>query len=102
MSQSTFDVRFWKIDVRRDRRTPYRVRWVVADRTFSELFMSSALAESFKAQLITAARKGEGFDTESGLPLPLLRELQNVSFFDHAQEFASTAWKAAAAKSRIS
>ena len=53
-----------------------------------------ALAESFRRQLISAARKGEGFDTETGLPESMVRKLRDVSFFTHAMEFAASAWKA--------
>src|SRR5690349_1742719 len=53
---SSFDVRFWKIEARKGKGTTYRVRWVVAGRPFSESFLTMALAESFRAKLITAAR----------------------------------------------
>ena len=66
---TSFDVRFWKIETRKGRRTPYRVRWVVAGQQFSDSFLTMALAESYRAKLITAARNGEGFDTETGLPM---------------------------------
>ena len=54
---SSYDVRFWKIEVRKDRRTPYRVRWTVAGQQFGDSFLTMALAESFRSQLISAARK---------------------------------------------
>ena len=37
-----------------------------------------------------------------GLPESLTRKLKNVSFFEHAAEFAASAWPRAAAKSRVS
>jgi hypothetical protein len=69
---TSFDFHPWKIQARKDRKTPYRVRWIVARRQFGNSFVTMALAESFHASLITAARKGEGFDTDSGLPESLL------------------------------
>ena len=99
---SSYDVRFWKIEVRKDRRTPYRVRWTVAGQQFGDSFLTMALAESFRSQLISAARKGEGFDLETGLPESMVRQLRDVSFFTHAMEFAASAWKGSAAKSRVS
>lgn len=84
------------------RPTPYRVRWVVNGQLFGEPFVTMALAGSFKAQLITAARKGEAFDLETGLPESMVRKYRDVSFLAHAQEFTAFAWKDAAAKSRIS
>jgi integrase len=99
---SSFDVRFWTIETRRQRRTPYRVCWTVAGRLFRESFLTMALAESYRAQLITAARQGEGFDTETGLPESMARKLKDISFYEHAAEFAAFAWPTAAAKSRVS
>ena len=77
---TSFDFRPWKIETRNGRKLPYRVRWVVAGRQFGNSFVTMALAESFRAQLITAARKGEGFDTESGLPESMERTRRDVSF----------------------
>ena len=62
------DFHLWTIETRKGRKTPFRVRWTVAGRQFGRSFATMALAESFRASLITAARNGEGFDTESGLP----------------------------------
>jgi hypothetical protein len=102
VTSDSYDVRFWTTQVRKNRPTPYRVRWVVNGRLFGESFLTAGLADSFKAQLITATRKGEAFDLETGLPESLVRKLRDVSFLEHAQEFAASAWKDAAAKSRIS
>ena len=99
---TSFDFRPWKIETRQGRKTAYRVRWAVARRNFSKSFLTMALAESFRASLITAARKGEGFDTDSGLPESLERKRRNISFYQHTTEFTAAAWPAAAAKSRIS
>jgi hypothetical protein len=97
---TSFDVRFWKIETRKGRRAPYRVRWIVAGQQFSDSFVTMALAESYRSQLISAARRGEGFDTETGLPESMMRKLTDVSFFDHAVEFMASAWPVAAAKTR--
>jgi hypothetical protein len=96
---ASFDGRFWKIETRKGKGTTYRVRWVVAGRPFSKSFLTMALAESFRAKLITA-RNGEGFDTETGLPDSMMRKLRDVSFFDHAVEFTASAWPSVSAKSR--
>jgi integrase len=97
---TSFDVRFWKIETRKGKGTTYRVRWVVAGRPFGESFLTTALAESFRAKLITAARNGEGFDTETGLPDSMMRKLRDVSFLGHAMEFTASAWPSVSAKSR--
>jgi hypothetical protein len=99
---TSFDFHPWKIQTRKGRKTPYRVRWVVAARQFGNLFVTMALAESFRASLITAARKGEAFDTDSGLPESMERKRRDVSLYEHAAEFTASAWPAAAAKTRVS
>ena len=82
----------WTIQNRKGRKTPFRVRWTVAGRQFGRSFVTMALAESFRASLITAARKGEGFDTESGLPESMERTRRDITFYQHAAEFAAAAW----------
>jgi integrase len=99
---TSYDFHPWKIQTRKGRKTAYRVRWTVAGRQFGQSFVTMALAESFRASLITAARKGEGFDTESGLPESMERTRRDITFYQHAAEFAAAAWPAAAAKSRVS
>ena len=99
---TSFDFHPWKIQTRKGRRTPYRVRWTVAGRQFGTSFVTMALAESFRASLITTARKGEGFDTDSGLPESMERTRRDISFYQHAEQFTAAAWPAAAAKTRVS
>ena len=99
---TSFDFHPWKIQTRAGRRTPYRVRWTVAGRQFGTSFVTMALAESFRASLITTARKGEGFDTDSGLPESMERTRRDISFYQHAEQFTAAAWPAAAAKTRVS
>jgi Phage integrase family len=102
VSGATFDVRFWDIQERSDAQARWRVRWKVAGRVFSRSFVVKALADSFRAQLMEAARKGDSFDTETGLPLSIVRRDRDVSCYVHAQEFVKAAWPAAAGKSRVS
>jgi integrase len=98
----SFDFRPWSIETRKRRNAPYRVRWLVAGRQFGESFVTFALADSFRSQLITAARNGEGFDTDTGLPALMARKLSDVTFYEHAEEFSAFVWPAISAKSRIS
>jgi hypothetical protein len=63
----SFDVRVWEIRSYEGKRgVTYTVRWTVARRQRSETFKTKALAESFRAELLSAARRGEGFDVETG------------------------------------
>jgi integrase len=99
---TSFDVRIWSVDARRGKKTTYRVRWVVAGRPFSDSFTTKELAEAYRAKLKAAARAGEGFSEDTGLPESAERKRRELSFYDHALEFMAAAWPKAAAKSRIS
>ena len=62
---SSFDVRVFAIR-RRAGRAAFEVRWRVA--TGPGSFMTRALADSYRAELVRAARKGAGFDPATGEP----------------------------------
>lgn len=98
----SYDVRFWKIQTRKGRRKPYIVRWVVDGVPFNNAFVTSGLADSFRAKLITAARDGEAFDTGTGLPESMHREKQAVTWFEHAVDYTAKKWPKASAHSRRS
>jgi integrase len=99
---NSYDVRFWQIETRKGKTVTYRVRWVVAGRQFSDSFTTKELAESHRAKLRAAARRGEGFDTETGLPESMVRTLRDVSFYEHCAEFAAATWPVSSAKTRLS
>src|SRR5512142_3183082 len=106
---STYDVKIWAIQEHKgkDRKTgrpqsTYRVRWVVAGTVFGDRFQTKALAESFRAKLMTAQREGIAFDEVSGLSEPMARELNSRSWYDHAVAFVDMKWPRAAAKQRMS
>jgi hypothetical protein len=91
-SVTSYDVRVYAIETRKRQTTRYRVRWTVAGKRFGETFAAKGLADSYRAALITAARRGEAFSTDSGLPESLDRERRDVSFYAHCLEFAAMAW----------
>ena len=106
---STFDVKIWSIQEHKgkDRKTgkpqsTHRVRWVVAGKVFGDRFQTKALAESFRAKLMTAQREGIAFDEVSGLPEPMARERNSRSWYDHAVAFVDMKWARAAGKQRMS
>lgn len=74
-SPTTYQVRFWQLKHVKDRRRPWGVRWVTGGQEHSEWYSTKALAESFRADLVRAARVGEAFDTRSGLPLSVARQV---------------------------
>ena len=57
-----FDVRVYAIRRRPARRRPFKVRWQAAGRARSKSFITRALADSYRAELIRAARQGLEFD----------------------------------------
>jgi integrase len=65
----SYDVRIWSVQIRAGKRgTKYRVRWVVAGKTFIEPFDTRKLADSSRALLLQAASRGEAFDRTTGKP----------------------------------
>ncbi|WP_179855008.1 tyrosine-type recombinase/integrase [Paractinoplanes atraurantiacus] len=99
--ETTYDVRIYKTEVYRGAKaTTYWVRWRVADRRFKEPFRQKALAESFRADLTSAARKGEAFVVESGRPVSLHRELRNMTCYELACSYADLKWPRSAAMTR--
>ncbi|GAA1026761.1 tyrosine-type recombinase/integrase [Virgisporangium ochraceum] len=99
--ETTFDVRIWKTEVYQGTRsTSYYVRWVVAGKQWREAFKQSALAESFRSELVSAARKGEAFDIASGLPVSKRRTTRDVPWYTFACEFVDMKWPDVAATTR--
>jgi hypothetical protein len=100
---STFDVRIWGISTFAGKRgTTYTVRWRVARTRFRETFPTKALAEVFRAKLLTAAREGQAFDEELGLPELMARELKSRTWYEHAVSFVDMKWSHLEPKSRRS
>ncbi len=98
----TYNVRFWKIAIRKGKRAPYMLRWVVEGRTFNESFTTHGLADSRRSDLMAAARRGEAFDTETGLPESMHREDQDITWLQHSLDYVAAKWKKASANSRRS
>lgn len=99
----SYDVKFWATDIYRGSRvTTYKVRWFVVGKPFKEPFRTAALAESFRAELVSAARKGEAFDTETGRPLSMARARQDIDWYRFACDYMDMKWPTAAATYRRS
>lgn len=99
MTEWSYTVRVWAIR-KRPYRKPYQLRWQVGIRPHSESFLTSGLAESRRAELITAARAGEPFDVETGLPKSKVRKQKDISFYQHARNYVELKWDHAPAKTR--
>lgn len=66
---TTYDVRIWKTDIYKGKTTTaYTVMWKVANKRWKKRFKTAALADSFRAELLSAARRGEAFDVTTGCP----------------------------------
>lgn len=91
MTEWSYTVKIWAIR-KRDYRKPYQLRWKVGTRPHSESFLTLGLAESRRAQLITAAREGEPFDITSGLPKSLVIKERDISWYEHARRYIEMKW----------
>jgi hypothetical protein len=97
---SAFDVRIHAIRRRPDRR-PFEVRWHAAGRARSRSFITRALAEGYRAELIRAARRGLDFSPGTGKPASWATpEPATISWLDHAAAYAAMKWPLAAAHTR--
>lgn len=97
----SYEVRVWSI--RPNRSGNPELRWRVGPRRHSKTFATKALADSFRSQLVTAARAGEAFDVESGLPVSLHNGRKaGPTWFEHAERFAAMKWPRVAPNSRRS
>ncbi|MEU8109093.1 tyrosine-type recombinase/integrase [Nonomuraea muscovyensis] len=99
---STYDVRVWQVLTNKNRGgNTYSVRWVTAGKPWRETFTTRALAESFRAELLTAIRKGNAFDTATGRPVQHAgQRAQSVTWWALMCEYVDHRWDEAAPNSR--
>jgi hypothetical protein len=65
----SYNVKFWAIRAGKAKtKRTYEVRWKVGPEPQSRTLPGKAQAENFLSELRQAARKGEAFDTDTGLP----------------------------------
>src|SRR6266536_3109678 len=77
--------------------------WRVAGRDRSRSFMTRALADSYRADLVREARRGTGFDPATGEPAAWAApELVTVTWYRHAVAYAQMKWPHLAPHSRAS
>ncbi|NGY59212.1 tyrosine-type recombinase/integrase [Lentzea sp. NEAU-D13] len=110
MSETTLKVTFWEIADWTKKKTakgkkrpkPWGVRWVTEKKSHSEWFANKAQAINRRSDLMKAARLGEEFDVETGLPLSELKRKNSFSFLEFAQSYVDMKWPDSAAKTRSS
>ena len=98
-----FDVSVYAIRRRPGRRRPFEVRWRAAGRSKSKSFITRKLADSYRAELVRAARMGLDFDPLTGEPAAWnLPEPAIVTWYEEATAYAVMKWPSLAAHSRAS
>ncbi|MER5882579.1 site-specific integrase [Streptomyces sp. NPDC001941] len=101
MDGATYNVKFWKTSVYRGKRkTTYTVRWEVEGKEWRAPFTTKSLSESFRSDLISAARRGEAFSLATGRPASFQSGASSVNWYDFAVQFADAQWQRTAGNSR--
>ncbi|GAA0970291.1 tyrosine-type recombinase/integrase [Acrocarpospora macrocephala] len=100
---TSYDVKFWEIRRNQSSKTPsYVVRWKVGGRQKSKTLRTKALAESFLSDLRQAAKQGEAFDLDTGLPVSMIKVKNATTWYGFALAYVDMKWPHAAAKTRDS
>src|SRR5271169_1572485 len=98
-----FDVSVYAIRRRAGRRRSFEVRWWAAGHSRSKSFITRRLADSYRAELVRAARMGLEFDPLTGEPAAWNRpEPATVTWYQEATAYAVMKWPSLAAHSRAS
>lgn len=98
---TTYNVRIWYIQKYVGAKvTTYTVRWSVAGKPWREPFRNKEQAKSFRSELLTAARKGEAFDVDSGRPVSMRRTERDVCWHELACQYVDLKWPRIAATTR--
>ena len=99
---NAFDVRIHTIRPQEEQAPPFEVRWRVAGRDKSKSFLTRALADSYRAELVRAARQGLEFDPATGEPRWAVPEPAVTTWLEHAIAYADMKWPRLAPHSRAS
>ncbi|MCE7080432.1 site-specific integrase [Streptomyces sp. ST2-7A] len=98
----TYDVRIWGIRARNSKSAPFQLRWRVGPEVHQERFQTKTQADGRRSELMSALRKGQQFDTDTGLPADELREKNSPTWYAHTCEYVVMKWPGAAGKQRAS
>ncbi|GGL57861.1 site-specific integrase [Planomonospora parontospora] len=105
---TSYKVKFWGIRTntrpqgvgKKPRIVSHTVRWTVDNGEKSSTFKTKGLAESFLSDLRQAARNGEAFDLESGLPGSMVKAKDTRTWYSLAVAYVHAWWPHSAAKTR--
>ena len=79
----------------------YEIRWKVGRTPHSSTLGNKAQADNFLSDLRQAARNGEAFDTDTGLPDSMIRATSHGrSWLEFCLSYVDMKWPAAAPKTR--
>ncbi|WP_331282733.1 hypothetical protein [Herbidospora cretacea] len=96
-------MRFWEIYRNASSKSPsYVVRRKVGGKVKATTFKTKALAENFLSDLRQAAKRGEAFDVDTGLPVSMLQAKKATTFYTFALAYVDMKWPHAVAKTRDS
>ncbi len=98
----SYDVKFWVIRPGKSKKKrTHEVRWTVGHTQHSRTIGNRAQADNFLSDLRQAARKGEAFDTATGLPESMMTESKRErSWLEFCLAFVDMKWPSAAPKTR--
>lgn len=104
----SYKVKFWELRPNKAGRRSskpgkvisYTARWTVGGREKSRTFERSSQAKSFLSDLRQAAKDGEAFDVDTGLPVSMLKAATSRTWLQFARAYVEARWPHAAAKSR--
>jgi integrase len=100
---TSYDVRVYALTPRKNAAgsvTSYGVRWQLGGQRFYESFKLRAGAEGFRSDVISAQRKGEAFDRDSGLPVSMARPKKDANWFELTTRYMDMKWPDLAATAR--
>jgi integrase len=97
----SYDVKFWAIRPGKSRtKRTYEVRWKVGRSAHSRTLGNKAQAENFLSDLRQAAKNGEYFDAETGLPQSMVETKNSRSWYGFCLSYVDMKWPHAAPKTR--
>lgn len=98
---ATYQVRVSDLQVRPKKEgDAYVARWTVARQSKSLSFATAQLAASFLSDLRQAAKAGEEFDLETGLPFSMTPGVAGPTLLKFSQAYMMSRWGSIAARTR--
>lgn len=103
MSEVSYTVKVRSVEARRGVKgtiVSYRVSWRVGTRTWRQTFSTRAQADAYRARLLTAARDGEAFLVQTGLPVSWSPKPNRMSWYDFTLLYTEMKWPQASPNHR--